>query len=241
MSRDQDNISDRSAAIFFILLNSTFIPAYTIAFVFPEERPIVNRERASGMYSTLPYYISSSLADIPFQISFILIEGIITYWMIGLNSEFSRFIIFLVILLLALLVMQSSALCISAISSNTIMANLLMGVEFLIFMSFAGFFLNIRHVPPYFLPFEYISPYKYSFRALLQNDYKGLNFNCGCNSTMANSNCTLSCIPTGDAALQILNMDNSSVLADCLTLVGFCIFYRVLSYVLIRFIKFDKE
>jgi hypothetical protein len=39
--------------------------------------------------------------------------------------------------------------------------------------------VNPNSIPFYFRPFEYISPFKYAFAALAQNEFEGLSFICG--------------------------------------------------------------
>jgi ATP-binding cassette subfamily G (WHITE) protein 1 len=43
----------------------------------------------------------------------------------------------------------------------------------------AGLYVNPNSIPFYFRPFEYISPFKYAFAALAQNEFEGLSFICG--------------------------------------------------------------
>jgi hypothetical protein len=43
---------------------------------------------------------------------------------------------------------------------------------------FSGFFINFDSLPPYFAWISYISPIRYSYAALLQNELEGLVFNC---------------------------------------------------------------
>jgi hypothetical protein len=99
-------VNDRIASIFFSVLNVSFVAAMTAAFVFPAERPIFNRgstsslsyafpaslilrlgfcncvERSAGHYGVLPYYLSLTLSDMPMQITMVVGNAAVSYWMV---------------------------------------------------------------------------------------------------------------------------------------------------------------
>lgn len=260
IGKKEDSTTDRAAAIFFSLLNVSWVPALTAAFVFPSERPLFNRERAGGFYKTLPYYLATTLSDQPLQILFVIINSAITYWMLALNPSFARFVIFTVLVLLCLIATQSIALLVSSVSPTVDVANLIAGLVLLLFMAFGGFLLSAKNVPPYFYPIQYTSPYRYSFRALAQNDLKGETFKCNpvfvpCpsgnftiitdtgppgNATgplAPNSICSYPCsISNGEQALKALGLDESSVLKDSMILLGMIVIVRFLIYLSLEFI-----
>lgn len=245
-------VSDRAAAIFFALLNITFISAFTEAFVFPAERPIFNRERASGHYGVLSYYLALTAANLPLQLLFVTLNATVCYWMVGLRPDFGAYIVFVLVCLICTLCVQGATLVFSALSPSADIANVFMGLVMLIFMSFAGYFLSIPNIPVFFKPFEYISPYKYAYRALLVNDFTGITFNCttaiapeAASAPMAASNFTapfaamspLCPYPDGVSALQYLRMTDMSIVADSMILLGMTVIYRIIVYIILLFVK----
>jgi len=74
--------------------------------VFPKEIAVFQRERGAKAYRVSSYFLGKSVADIPFQLLFPLIFGIIAYWMVGLNSTFSHFLFFLFVNMLVVLTAQ---------------------------------------------------------------------------------------------------------------------------------------
>jgi ABC-type multidrug transport system ATPase subunit/ABC-type multidrug transport system permease subunit len=260
IGKKDNSLTDRAAAIFFALLNISWVPALTAAFVFPAERPLFNRERAGGFYNVLPYYLATTLTDLPLQILMVILNCTITYWMLGLHQSFIRFLIFTAIVFLCLMVTQSIALWLSALSPTADVANLLAGLVLLLFMAFGGFLLSAKNVPPYFYPIQYTSPYRYAFRALMQNDLNGITLKCSpfesaCplgNVTIAtdpplyNSTvvgvitdpiCMYPCPYTeAKASLESLGLSGSSVIADSMILLGELVIMRVGIYICLEFI-----
>lgn len=257
----KDNaLQDRAAAIFFALLNVSWVPALTAAFVFPSERPLFNRERAGGFYKTLPYYLATTISDLPLQIAFVVANSVITYWMLGLNPTFERFVLFVIIVLLCLIATQSIALFVSSLSPTVDVANVIAGLVLLLFMAFGGYLLSAANVPPYFYPIQYTSPYRYSFRALQQNDLNGEKFTCSPTITpcppgnytvitedppffnvtgplVEDSVCTYPCtLTTGEAALKSFGLAESSVFKDCMILLGMIVIVRFLIYLSLEFV-----
>ena len=58
---------------------------------FTKEKVIVNRERASGAYTMLPYLAAKLLAELPVGAFFPLCFGAVVYPMAGLHPTLGRF------------------------------------------------------------------------------------------------------------------------------------------------------
>jgi hypothetical protein len=103
-----------------------------------------------------------------------------------------------------------------------------------VFLSFAGYFVSIPNIPVFFIPLEYISPYKYVFRALLQNDFGGVVFAC--------ANAAIPCAtPTGEAAIAAAGMTGLSVLADSMILLGMTVGFRIITYIVLLFVRIGGD
>ncbi len=63
------------------------------------ELPIFLREHFNGAYRVEVYYLSKQLAELPIFLILPVIFSSIVYWMVGLNSEFERFLICTLIIL----------------------------------------------------------------------------------------------------------------------------------------------
>ena len=51
------------------------------------ERDVFIREKASNMYSTLPYYFSKLALETPLLLSLPFFENILTFWGIGYRNQ----------------------------------------------------------------------------------------------------------------------------------------------------------
>jgi ATP-binding cassette subfamily G (WHITE) protein 2 len=65
---DQNSIQDRIGLLFFITINQCFGAMFGVLNTFPEERKVVNRERAGKAYRMSSYYVAKFLAELPFNI-----------------------------------------------------------------------------------------------------------------------------------------------------------------------------
>ena len=132
--------SRRFASLFFVVINQGVIGLFTVVNVFPEERVIVLRERAAGMYNTSAYFLSKSLAELPIQLLFPFLFSLIVYWMIGYQNDGSKWAHFTFILELSSLCAISIGLTVSAIAKTPLLACIIAPFLMEIFRLFGGFF-----------------------------------------------------------------------------------------------------
>ncbi len=62
--------------------------------VVPLERSLFLREYANRMYETLPYFLSKTCVELPYQLILPVFFAVITYWIIGLRNTAECFWIF---------------------------------------------------------------------------------------------------------------------------------------------------
>jgi hypothetical protein len=93
-------------------------------------------------------------------------------------------------------------------------------------MLFGGFFIPADSIPIWLRWIRYISFIKYSFGAIMQNEYE--------NRALDLSGCTSSfCPKSGDDALSFYNVDDLSYWANFLILLALIIAYRLIAYVIL--------
>lgn len=61
------------------MINGAFALAQSTS-AFIEERLLVNRERAAGVYGALPYFLGRIVIDTPMQLLQIVLYSAIMYW-----------------------------------------------------------------------------------------------------------------------------------------------------------------
>jgi ABC-type multidrug transport system permease subunit len=63
-------------------------------YIVPVEKQIFFKEEASGLYSVSAYIVAKNLSLLPQQIIFPAIVSCITYWVIGFNPQFDKFLVY---------------------------------------------------------------------------------------------------------------------------------------------------
>jgi len=228
-------IQGRTGVLFFVMINTAFAQSFTVG-MFIEERSLVNRERASGIYSIGPYFISRSLIDTPFQIIQTILFSAIMYWMSGLNPAADRFFIYLAICIANTLCAAGFFSLIAAVSPNTEVGNILSPVTTVLLFLFAGYYLNANSIPDWWIWIYWISYFRYSYPAMLINEFSGSTFTCPTNTTMCGS-------VTGDEILTAFAapLDPDWVWQCILILMGWVLVYRTLAFICAKFLYREKR
>jgi len=171
---ETDALQDRVGAVFFIMVYAGgFNPVFSSLFSFPPERVVLRKERQSGSFRLSAFFFSKVFSDLPVQISYPIIFGTISYWMIGLNPDFGRFLRFLVVLVTTSLVASSFGLLLSAWITNPKVALSVAGTAMLALMLAAGFYVEPAQLPDWISWLRYISFLRFSYDALMINEFEG--------------------------------------------------------------------
>jgi len=93
------------------------------------------------------YYISKVVADTPFRLVAPLVFGVISYWMVGLNSDAGDFFIFMSALWTISMTMSSFGLAISSIAKTPQIAVALSTLLMVFYIVFGGFFITADNIP----------------------------------------------------------------------------------------------
>ena len=138
----QRSIQNRNGLFYFIMINQGFNTLISVVNTFPKEKTIVNRERSNHAYTTLAYFISKVLVEIPLIVLPSLLYSIIIYWMVGLNEK--HFIEFALVLMLLNVTVAALGLAVSAFAPNVEAANAMATPFMIIGILFGGFYINIK-------------------------------------------------------------------------------------------------
>jgi ATP-binding cassette subfamily G (WHITE) protein 2 len=256
---------DRAFAIFCFLENVVWGPALTTALIFPLERPLYNRELDGGWYQPLPYFMALTWSDFPFQVLFIGSSCAMTYWMIPLQASADRFFIFVTIILLSSITIQSLTLLASTISRTAGVATIIAEMVIPVCLMFGGFWLPPKDLPLFLRFFGYVSPFYYAYHALMHNEFIGSTIPCSptagpCpigNLTVAlptpnptnvtgqvapDQLCVYPClITTGKEALGYLGLEGSSILRDSMVLLGMTAALQIAIYLSLKLIRVGRS
>lgn len=135
--------------LFFMTINQAFGSVFGVIFLYPLERSVVLRERASGTYRVLPYHISKIVSELPRTLFFTMEFALIVYWMVGLKATVGAFFLWWFLTILTVLITESMALCVSTMLPNPQTASAVMPVFIILAMLFSGFFISVDTIPSY--------------------------------------------------------------------------------------------
>ncbi|RWS22342.1 ABC transporter sub-family G-like protein 1, partial [Leptotrombidium deliense] len=170
-----DKVQHAQAVVFqnvgFLFFSLSFIfmaSMMPILLELPTELLVFLRERTNGWYSSLPYYIAKTIADIPLLLLSTAIYAAITFYPSLQTDEFWRFGAYLVILILVSLSAQSFGLFMATLClKHANAASLIAPLATTPFTIFAGFFIRIPFIPHYLKLFSSISSLRYALEAVV--------------------------------------------------------------------------
>ncbi|KAL9247020.1 hypothetical protein vseg_020492 [Gypsophila vaccaria] len=165
----ESHIEDRIALIFFFTVFWGFYPLYNAVFTFPQERRMLIKERASGMYKLSSYFLARTIGDLPLELALPTAFVFIIYWMGGLKPDPITFIISLIVVLYNVLVAQSLGLAFGAILMDIKPATTLASVTTLVFLIAGGYY--VQQIPPFIVWLKYLSYSYYCYKLLLGVQY----------------------------------------------------------------------
>eukprot|EP00667_Euglena_gracilis_P001372 EG_transcript_1372 len=222
LGHDQAAIQARIGAIFFTLINQTMPALMGIVHTFPAEKAVLNREHRNGLYNIFPYYLSKFASELPFQILLPMIFSSIFYWLVNLNPGVGQFFLFMGIIILLNVTACSLGIWISAMAPSVSVALALAPALMLPFILFGGFFSPGSAMPVWCSWMKYVTFYWYAFGAAMKNEFVGETFTC---------NPGEACQATGEAVLERYSFQDTSIWANCIVVLAFCIAFQLLGYV----------
>ncbi|XP_041841126.1 broad substrate specificity ATP-binding cassette transporter ABCG2 [Melanotaenia boesemani] len=232
---NQSGVQNRIGALFFIVVNQCF-SSLSAAELFIAERKLFTHEYISGYYRVSVYFLCKILSDIiTLRTIPAIIFSCVAYFMIGLKPTAEAFFIFMFTVALVSYTATSMAMAISADQTVVAIANIFMTITCVFMMIFAGLLVNLPSIVSWLAWLKYLSVPRYGLSALQVNEFTGLNFCNGLNSSVIppGSSCT------GEAFLEEQGVDYSSwgLWQNHLALIIMTICFLTIAYLKLRFIK----
>ncbi|BGO95151.1 RHTO0S01e00936g1_1 [Rhodotorula toruloides] len=160
----------RVGALFFLGCLIAFASLSALS-NFAHAKRIFIRERARGYYSPVTWLASKLVFDIvPLRLVPTIVLATIVYWMVGLAHDAAHFFKFLLILILFAICTTLWNFVLAAAIDDTGSAILVSSVLNLFQMAFAGFFINLRSIPPVLRWLQWLAPLKYALEAVTINE-----------------------------------------------------------------------
>jgi ABC-type multidrug transport system ATPase subunit/ABC-type multidrug transport system permease subunit len=205
LGHSQRNIQDRIGLLFFLSMNQAFGAVIGCAQTIPRQLIVVNRERANRLYNIIPFYISSLTVMVPVESLPLMLNNAILFFMVNLSGSFW---VFFGILSLENIVGISLGMMLSACFKNVQMASQLAPAVVILFLTFSGFLINEDSVPVYFIWLREMSFIRYTFKALVVNEFDGATFECDAASAAP-------CVTNGEQMLAQLGFDEKDLVETC--------------------------
>ncbi|KAF7084877.1 hypothetical protein CFC21_088395 [Triticum aestivum] len=164
-------VQDRMGLLFFISIFWGVFASFNAVFAFPQERPVLARERASGMYSLSSYFMARMAGDLPMELALPAAFTLIVYLMAGLNPAPAAFALTLLVILSYVLVAEGLGLAIGALMMDAKRASTLATVIMLAYLLTGGFY--VHNVPIFMIWAKYSSFTYYCYRLLIAVQYSG--------------------------------------------------------------------
>lgn len=162
-------LSARFGGVLQLLISAMFGNAQPVLLTFPYERPVFIREYLTGTYGILPYVTTKFLIEAPMAMAQSLLGLTCGYFLMNLKGEF--FTMWVACFLLAT-VSASVAVLLGSIATNVKMAVELMPLVFVPQLLFAGFFVDITHIPVFVRWAQWLCSLKYSVNIAIINEFR---------------------------------------------------------------------
>jgi len=232
---DQDGIFNINGVLFFFITNLTFSNVFAVINVFCMELPLFLREHHNGMYRTDVYFLTKQIAELPVFLLLPLVLISISYFLIGLDPNFERFLVTVGILELLTQSVISYGYFISCLCSSLPIALSIASPIILPLFLFGGMFLKNGTVPFWLDWVKYISWFHYSYEAVLINQWSGVDSISCSVEDMDNLQQSGLCIRSGQEVLDELNFKEGNFYFDILMLAVLAVGLRMMAFFALLF------
>ncbi|XP_057668847.1 protein white [Diorhabda carinulata] len=220
---NQEGVMNLNGVLFLFLTSMTFQNVFAVIHTFTMELPIFLREHRKQIYRTDIYFLSKTLAELPFFVIIPLVFTSVCYFLVGLNPHFINYATTCGIMVLVANVALGYGYFISCMASTQSMALSLGGILLIPFLLFGGYFMNLKSIPKYFEWLSYTSWFRHGNEALMVNQWKDVtNIQCSNNSTF--------CARNGQEVLQAYSFREENFYMNIVVLLAEIIVFRVLAY-----------
>lgn len=161
------------------------------------------------------------------QVVFPLVFGSIVYWMVGLRPTGEAYLTFAIILILCANTAVSMGYALSAVFRNTTAAIAAGSVVIMPMALFSGLLLDMDFISPWLRPLQYLSIIKYTYHAIVINEYAYQPVLCGFNMMCPFRN--------GNAVLAYVGADPDALSFNIGMLVVFLIIFRLTAFAALKF------
>ncbi|XP_023741118.1 ABC transporter G family member 35 [Lactuca sativa] len=218
------------AAIFFVGINNS----QTVQPVVATERTVFYRERAAGMYSSLPYAMAQVFVEIPYVFIQTTYYTCIVYTMVSFEWTAPKFFWLFFINFFSFLYFTYYGMMTVSITPNEQIAAIFAAGFYLLFNIFSGFYIPQPKIPGWWVWYYWICPMAWTVYGCIVSQYHDVD-----------STITVPGMATDPTLTSYLNdyygfeMDFMGPVAA--VLIGFCVFFAFLYATFLRTMNFQMR
>ncbi|KAI3777844.1 hypothetical protein L1987_47647 [Smallanthus sonchifolius] len=218
------------SAIFFV----GFSNCQTVQPVVATERTVFYRERAAGMYSSLPYAMAQVTVEIPYVLLQTIYYSVIVYSMVSFEWAADKFFWSFFINFFSFLYFTYFGMMTASITPNEQIAAIFAGAFYLLFNIFSGFYIPRPKIPGWWIWFYWICPMAWTVYGCIVSQYHDANHEIIVPGQTPN--------PTMAGFIKdYYGFDLDFMGSVAAVLVGFCLFYALLYAFFLRTLNFQTR
>eukprot|EP01133_Synstelium_polycarpum_P016895 gene16895-20090_t len=233
LTMDQYGIQNRTGFL-YESLSMIFIALLSCVALFPQERNSFYRERSDGLYSTVAFFFSYMMVEIPFNAFGALGYAGVSYFTLGMHPGASHFFTFALTVFVLLFSGESVGLFVCSLFYDVGMATTIANVILSLFAVLAGFFRPNGQLPVVLEYFNYALPTKWAAEVLAINEFTGAKFDCPGNQSLDGKG-IICPISTGEEVLASYGWNGINIHESLIIMVAISIGYRIIGLLALQF------
>ena len=171
---------DKSGLLFLLILVPAIRSLNYCALTFPLTFHTTQREHQDGLYSSLAYFLSVVICEIPYVVFINLVQYLIIWVLVGLKMEVIPLLNAVCCVAITSWASSGAGWLIGAIAGpQPVLAAQAAATTIFPFFMFAGVLKTEFDTPIYLYPFKYLSWLRYGCRMLMVNEFRDLELHCG--------------------------------------------------------------
>ena len=167
----QEEVRGLEGALFYISINQFIMPLNTEIIIYQIERTVFLREYSEKLYRIIPYFFSKVIVELPLLLLGAFLFSVCVYFGIGTTVNFYYFLRFLFAIALDSFAGNSYGYLISSLFDRAETAVAMVPFFILPLSILGGLFTSSGNVPAWFAWLQWISPVRYTFEALIYNEF----------------------------------------------------------------------
>ncbi|KAJ1720062.1 hypothetical protein LPJ53_005262 [Coemansia erecta] len=225
LKHDALSINNRLGVIFIIVVNATFpivMPMLTLYYL---ERNIMVRERSSATFRVSSFFVSKLTSYIPIALIANTVFFIGVYFISHLVFDAGKFFIGLALFYCITAASVAFLLLVGSAVKSVEFGFVIAPFVLTIWLLFGGLFANPHTITPVLRWIRWVNPFQYAFSALVQNEFRTLEFVCKAGEL---------CYNNGAEVIAAYSVGRFTIWQDALLTLMITFVYIILGYALLR-------